>query len=80
MSKPKEHRDAGLLLSALIDQVIAKKAGNKEFALFYMDPGWVAEIGNPSEQVCLGESNGEFRSFTGVTPEEAVGDLLQKVR
>lgn len=78
MSKPKEHSDGGLLLSALIDQVIAKKTGNKEFALFYEDPGWRAEIGNPVTCVSLGESVGTFFA-TGDTPEEAVGKLLQEL-
>lgn len=79
MSKPKEHHDGGLLLSALIEQVIGKKTGNKEFALFYLDPSWQAEIGNPSEAVMLGESTGQFCA-QGNTAEEAVGNLLQKVK
>ena len=61
-------------LRLLIDQCIARKAGNKEFALFF-DGDWRAEIGNTSSNVSLGEIRGEFVG-EGKTPEAAVTALL----
>jgi hypothetical protein len=66
-------------LSELIDACIAKKNGNREFALFHLDPDdWRAEIGNPSQCVMLGEACGEFEA-RGRTAEEAVSNLLKEI-
>lgn len=68
-------------LRELIDACIAKKTGDKQFAIFNCmgsDEHWLAMIGNPGNYVNLGEADGEF-SGKGHTPEEAVAALLQTI-
>ena len=62
-----------------IAKCIEKKQGNKEFALFYLDPGWRAEIGNPVTCVMLGESSGEITSDDMPSPLEAVEQLFERI-
>lgn len=61
-------------LQAEIARCIALKGGNKEFALFFLDPLWSAEIGNPTTCGMLGEVSDEF-SGEGTTALEAVCNL-----
>ena len=65
-------------LKPLIDACIAKKKGNKEFALFFLNPGWQACIGLKYEGMMLGESPGEFEA-EGIGAEEAVSELWLKL-
>jgi hypothetical protein len=66
-------------LSKLINECIAAKAGNKEFALFFAGKRWRAEIGNRSQVVSLGEVPGEFAA-AGRTAKDAVSKLLAKLQ
>jgi hypothetical protein len=72
----------GMSIEVLIGACIAKKAGNKEFALFYLGEwngkAWRAEIGNTCSDVMLGESNGEF-SGVGDTALKSVRDLFNAI-
>lgn len=70
-----EGRERTVTLSELIDQAIFKMAGNQEFALFHDEGIWVAEIGNPSPAVRLGESVGKFVGSAN-TPHGAVEQLI----
>ncbi len=64
-----------MTLEALINECIAVKRGDKEFALFHWHDGtWTAEIGNPRADVSLGECDGEFKA-EGETPIAAVRAL-----
>lgn len=75
-------------LADIIRQAIELKQGNKEFALFY-EPSfesvtvnakpWIAEIGNPSVFVRLGESTGEYCG-EGDSPEDAIRDLIENLK
>ncbi len=67
-------------LRELIDECIAAKEGDREFALFSFGDGkWRAEIGNTCPHVMIGEADAEFRG-EGETPEVAVLQLIQNVR
>lgn len=74
-------------LPDLISACLALKPG-EDFALFFIPkredlPGdedaWQADIVNETKYVMLGESSGVF-SAEGSTPEEAVSNLLEKLR
>lgn len=57
---------------------IESKTSNNDFALFWVNGHWSAEIGNPCQAVMLGEAAGEF-SAGGSAPEEAVSNLLTEL-
>ena len=63
----------------MIFECIRLKEGNKEFALFHLDPSWRAEIGNPVNCVMLGEIRGEIVSGDALTPFDAVRQLYAKL-
>lgn len=67
------------MLEALIDECIDIKKGDKDFGLFFYGDFWVAEIGNPSPHVSLGEASGEFRA-EGATAKEAVEALMSQLK
>lgn len=70
-------------LSDLIRACIVERGNkNNDFALFFIDYGenkFRADIGNPSNFVMLGETEGEL-SCNGKTPLEAVQGLLALMR
>jgi hypothetical protein len=78
--------DDDLPLDILIEKCIAAKHGDKSFALFHTpayEANWrpasyLAEIGNPSGYVSLGEVEGEI-CFEAPTAKEAVKGLLKKI-
>jgi len=65
-------------LSKAIAACIEAKQGNREFALFYFDDGWRAEIGN-GIHIILGEACAEL-SFDHANAIDAVNGLLMKIR
>lgn len=67
-------------LEKLIQQAIALKTGNREFALFGDADGiWEADIGNECPSVMLGEIRGEVTG-RGATPKRAVSDLIRQLK
>lgn len=68
-----------MTLDQLIQACIAKKVGNKEFALFFIPPDWSADIGNPTSVVMLGEARGEICSDEHPTAIAAVAQLLERI-
>lgn len=71
--------ETDMSLESLIDQCIAAKAGDKEFALFAVDGEWEAMIGNTCRAVYIGEANPEF-SAKGATACDAVRNLIQALK
>lgn len=69
----------------LIEQIIAAKQGDKEFALFGCDTEWVACIGNQSsctpiaEAVLYMTTEAEFYA-EATTADDALAALLVKVQ
>lgn len=67
----------------IISQIVAAKAGNKELAIFYMpgnpDGEWRVAVGNPTNCVMLGETNGEIEA-EGETLSEALQFALYQTR
>jgi len=68
------------MLEASLERLIKAKHGNNEFALFHLGDGkWMAEIGNPSIWLMIGEVCGELRSEPRDTPLKAVNELLEQL-
>lgn len=65
-------------LSTLINECVKRKTGNKEFALFFIDGEWSAEIGNPNWAVRLGEVPGDIVA-KAADPVSAVTALLAEI-
>lgn len=64
------------MLEELIQQVIAMKKGDKDFALFTDESGeWLAMLGNTCPMVHLGEADAEFEG-RGNSARAAVTDLM----
>lgn len=68
-------------LKNLISNLLNIKHGSQEFGLFWLNPNWLAMIGNEKESAMIGsdESNPEFSSGPAESPEEAVKNLILKV-
>ena len=69
-------------LDYLILEAVAKKRGNNDFLLSFIEIGdgcdWTAEIGNPTDYVRLGEVDGEVFA-RGKSPRHAVESLIAKL-
>jgi hypothetical protein len=78
--------DEGLLVQTLIEAKGQNKISNTEFVLLRMVSNkepyvyWRAEAGNPSPFNYLGESSGEISSADTETAQQAVADLIQKLK